>query len=74
MISPTQEHLLAARLSFGPTPALCAALKERGLEAWLDEQLHPDEKVDADCETRMSKTRWPIEYGAGGDKGRSGLH
>ena len=70
MISPTQEHLLAARLSFGPTPALCAALKERGLEAWLDEQLHPDEKVDADCETRMSKTRWPIEYGAGGDKGK----
>src|SRR4051812_7070002 len=70
MTSPAREHLLAARLSFGATPALCAVLKERGLEAWVDEQLHPDGKADAECEMRVRKTRWPIEYSAGGEKGK----
>ena len=67
MTSPVPEHLLAARLSYGATPGLLSDLK-RGLEPWLEEQLHPDDKADSDCEARVGKMRWPIEYGAGGEK------
>lgn len=62
------EHLLAARLSYGVTPGMMADLKQRGLEAWLEEQLHPDAKADAECEARVRKMRWPLEYGPGGEK------
>ncbi len=68
MSAPAQDHLLGARLSFGVTPELCAAIKGRGLETWLDEQLHPDDKADSACAGRLRKTSWPIEYGAGGEK------
>lgn len=46
-------HLLN-RATFGPTPALLAEVEAMGIEAWVDQQLEPDEIEDGACETLVN--------------------
>jgi uncharacterized protein (DUF1800 family) len=46
----TLAHLLG-RLTWGPRPGDVAALRARGLEAWVDQQLHP-ERIDDSARSR----------------------
>ena len=46
-------HLLN-RATFGPTPALLAEIEAMGIEAWVDQQLEPDEIEDGACETLVN--------------------
>ena len=42
------------RLTMGARPEDIQALEERGLDAWLDEQLHPERLDDSACERRAA--------------------
>jgi uncharacterized protein (DUF1800 family) len=50
-----QEKVLHAlnRLTFGPRPGDEAAVQRMGLEAWFQQQLHPETLDDAALETRL---------------------
>lgn len=47
-------HVLR-RATFGPTNEMVASVQERGVEAWLDEQLAPDTIDDGACEQRLDR-------------------
>lgn len=47
-------HLLS-RAGFGPWPGEVAAARKMGLEAWLEQQLHPEQIDDAACEWRARR-------------------
>lgn len=51
-VSP-EVHLLN-RATFGPTPELLAEVRAMGIEAWVDQQLEPDEIEDGACETLVN--------------------
>ncbi|MGE0324895.1 MAG: DUF1800 domain-containing protein [Polyangiaceae bacterium] len=46
------RHVLS-RFAFGPRPGEVTALQREGLNAWLDQQLHPERIADADTERRL---------------------
>ena len=48
----TIVHVLN-RAGFGPRPGDVAQVREMGLEAWLDQQLHPERIVNAGVEARL---------------------
>ncbi len=47
-------HVLR-RASFGPTRAELARVRSMGVEAWLEEQLHPDDIDDSALETHIAR-------------------
>ncbi len=47
-------HLLR-RVTFGPTRAELNRVRRMGVEAWLDEQLHPENIDDSAIETRIAR-------------------
>jgi uncharacterized protein (DUF1800 family) len=49
----TIVHLLN-RLGFGPTPGDVDRVREIGLQAYIDQQLHPERIVDAEMVTRLA--------------------
>lgn len=57
-------HLLS-RAAFGPWPGDVERLKKMGREAWLEEQLHPDQIDDTACDLRAE--RFESLYFSAGD-------
>jgi uncharacterized protein (DUF1800 family) len=53
----TDLHLLR-RATFGPTPALKAAIKKQGRSRWLNKQLSPGSIDDSSCD-RLIRDRFP---------------
>ena len=55
-LTPDQriDHLLN-RFTFGPTPEEIAQVKKIGVNAWFDQQLHPDRIPDQELDTRLSE-------------------
>ena len=51
------------RLTFGATPSDLTDITQKGLDAWLDRQLYPQE--DPDLEVLINNVRLLIEYEAG---------
>ncbi len=45
---------VADRLTFGARPGDAEEIERRGLEAYLDEQLHPERIDDSDCDRRLA--------------------
>ncbi len=60
-----REIVVLNKLTFGPSPQAVADIRRRGVEAWLAEQLRPDEAADAPAQAAMAQTRIRIRYGAG---------
>src|SRR4051794_905107 len=50
------------RATFGAGPALLDEVRKLGWEAWIDEQLAPEEKHDEDLDRRLKKLKLLIEY------------
>ena len=55
------------RLGFGAGIPDLERFKMQHIMAWLDEQLHPDDKEDQVCQKRLSELRIPIRYGKSKD-------
>jgi uncharacterized protein (DUF1800 family) len=55
-LTPDQriDHLLN-RFTFGPTPEEIAQVKKIGINAWFDQQLHPDRIPDRELDTRLAE-------------------
>jgi uncharacterized protein (DUF1800 family) len=64
------DLIAPVRLGYGVHPRgagtaeSTARLRRGGLAAWLDWQLAPDERADADCDARLAALRLPIKYPA----------
>jgi uncharacterized protein (DUF1800 family) len=61
----TREVLVLNKLTFGPSPRTIAEIRRAGIEAWLDQQLHPDEAADTAAHGTIAQTRVRIRYAAG---------
>jgi uncharacterized protein (DUF1800 family) len=55
-LTPDQrvDHLLN-RFTFGPTPEEIAQVKKIGVNAWFDQQLHPDRIPDRELDARLAE-------------------
>jgi len=51
---PRALHLLS-RFSFGPTPEDLAMVRKTGVDAWFEQQLHPDRIPDEALNTRLAE-------------------
>ncbi|MBL8836766.1 MAG: DUF1800 domain-containing protein [Alphaproteobacteria bacterium] len=60
-----REIVVLNKFTFGPSPQAVAEIRRRGVEAWLAEQLRPDETADPRAEAAMAQTRIRIRYAAG---------
>lgn len=47
-------HVLR-RATFGPTAELVASVRESGVDAWIEQQLAPDEIDDSECEALLER-------------------
>ncbi len=56
VLTPEQKTLHALdRLTFGPRPGDRAAVNRMGLEAWFQQQLHPERVADAALDARLAQ-------------------
>lgn len=55
-LTPAQKATQALnRLTFGPRPGDVAAVQRMGLEAWFQQQLHPERIADGDLDARLAR-------------------
>jgi uncharacterized protein (DUF1800 family) len=64
---PTLALITLNRLAFGPRPGDLERVHELGLEAYLDEQLAPDDADDPELAAVLAGALLPIAYEAYGD-------
>jgi uncharacterized protein (DUF1800 family) len=55
------------RMAFGPRPGDVDRVAVMGLPAYVDEQLHPDDRDEPEVKQRLAAVRLHIEYEAGKD-------
>lgn len=58
LIIKQMAYSILKRLSFGPTPSSLETFKQMGLEAYLEEQLHPDPKEDQILLKKLAQFRF----------------
>lgn len=59
---PSDLRRWVNRATFGVSPALLEEVKSSGWDGWVNAQLAPDDKADADCLKRLKNLRLHIEY------------
>lgn len=64
-MKPPSDSYALSRLSFGATPTSRDELSAVGLRAWLQTQLHPDDRQDPLCQQRLANLKLRIRYGEG---------
>jgi uncharacterized protein (DUF1800 family) len=64
-VLPSPEVCALHRMAFGPRPADVDRVKKMGLSAYIEEQLHPDERLDVEVQQRIDRAVLDIKYEAG---------
>jgi len=67
---PSPECIAMHRMAFGPRPGDVERVRKIGLNAYIEEQLHPD-KADSGSDKRLADFRLHIEYEAGKDNNKA---
>jgi uncharacterized protein (DUF1800 family) len=62
---PAIEVIALNRMAYGPRPGDLERVQSIGLQAYVDEQLSPNDADDATCTARLAAARLRIQYGAG---------
>lgn len=62
---PPTEIIALNRIAYGPRPGDLDRVRGIGLQAYVDEQLNPNDADDAVCNQRLAAATLKIQYGAG---------
>ena len=62
MAIPAADFQVLTRLGFGPDMQSAQSLASLGMRGWVNEQLHPQDNTDEDCNRRLATCRVRIRY------------